>query len=261
MNFGCFVLLLYLIMTNKSVIGYQDTDTAITCQSIHCSTFPPPQDGYPISQTGTSSFINTRNATCASGYFGNSSPIVCHGDSAWYSPSGCTVAQPCLILSLNNFTDTNTNQGWYRDERNLVCAPGANMTIKCQGYGTWSNPSGCYAVACSSLPPPQNGYEIFGDLTPDRTSHYSKNFVMNLHVIYIMIFIPFPRFATLWVYTCRTRRKSQRLAKTSLKRVHMRFNSTLGFPGEGPISTLTSVSSNIESMSSSEENHDQATER
>jgi len=66
---------------------------AVSCAIRTCSASPT-QTGYTIA-SGSSSYGSTRTVTCASGYSGTATSVVCRADGTWSSSQGCCLNGGC----------------------------------------------------------------------------------------------------------------------------------------------------------------------
>lgn len=127
----------------------------------------PTQIGYIIN-TGASTNGSTRTASCAIGYTGSATSIMC-SSGTWSASTGCTVVN-CATPSQRGYTFTFSGTSYGVTSSAQSCATGYTGTataITCQSSGTWSNSSGCYANCAS---PTQPGYTINAGATTHGTT-------------------------------------------------------------------------------------------
>jgi len=147
--------------------GYTGTATSITCQSNgswtsstgctirSCPT--PSQTGYTIN-SGGSTYQATRTCICATGYLGTASSITCTADGSWTSSQGCTIVN-CNTPAPGTGYNLGSGSTTYGSSYTLTCATGYSGTassITCQSSGSWTTPSGCTIVSCTSSPTQTN---------------------------------------------------------------------------------------------------------
>jgi len=139
-------------------IGWEENNG--TCGRVSCPN--PSQAGY-LFASGTSFFESTLAVSCATGYSGTASDILCQADGTWTSSTGCS--------PISEFCSSSPSQTGYvitfgastiSATRETMCAigySGSGTSITCQSSAAWSLASGCTIVSCPSSPT-QTGFTI-----------------------------------------------------------------------------------------------------
>ena len=148
--------------------GYTGTASQITCQSSlswtassgctirNCGS-PVASTGYALG-SGATTYGSTYSMTCATGYTGTASSIVCQSSGAWTTSSGCTIVS-CGTPTAGTGYALGSGATTYGSTYSMTCATGYTGTassIVCSSSGSWSSPSGCTIVNCSSTPTQTN---------------------------------------------------------------------------------------------------------
>jgi hypothetical protein len=133
-------------------------DNSGTCHRVPCAN--PSQTNYVIA-SGTSVFESIRMVSCATGYTGTATDILCQADGTWTSSMGCTIVS-CGTPVAGAGYSLGSGSTTYGASYSMTCATGYAGTaaaLTCQSSGVWTAQSGCTIVSCPSTPT-QTGYTI-----------------------------------------------------------------------------------------------------
>jgi len=152
------------VLTSTCAPGYFGTGSSITCQSssswtvatgctiISCPT-PVAQTGYVLG-SGNMTYGSLFSMTCAVGYSGVATSILCHSSGDWFASEGCYIVD-CGDPAVSAAYTVDTGCTTYGCALHVHCAvgySGSESYISCLSDGTWQQASGCSPISCASSP-------------------------------------------------------------------------------------------------------------